>query len=137
MNEEHRHYKVAPEPLSKEAREKLTAGRDKMIKDATDKPKPDRLLADEEIHRLYLYIKDPFIPRYLDTGRETAKAQDAKTASIMRAECQARVERIFKEIENPYLDYQTNGTEVIARANRDSAIYDEAIQEARRKVRDG
>jgi len=31
-------------------------------------------LGDKEIHSLWLTIGDPFIPRYLDVGRRTAKA---------------------------------------------------------------
>lgn len=33
------------------------------------------VIEDEEIHKYYLYIEDPFIPRYLDTGKQTAQAQ--------------------------------------------------------------
>jgi len=32
------------------------------------------VLGDEEIHKRFLIIEDPFIPRYLDTGRQTSQA---------------------------------------------------------------
>ena len=77
-------------------------------------PKPDesRLLTKNEL--LNAGVSYPQINfGYL---QDAIKAQDAKTASIKDTECQARVERIFKEIEKnsaidklPYRD----GCEII------------------------
>ena len=35
------------------------------------------VLSDEELHQFYLTISDPFIPRYLDTGRQIIQATNA------------------------------------------------------------
>ena len=45
--------------------------------------KDDLLLNDEKIHKLYLKISDPFIPRYLDVGRETTKAELKKVVGVI------------------------------------------------------
>ena len=45
------------------------------------------LLTDEAIHKHYLHIKDSFIPRYLDTGRETARAQIKKVYEWGNEDC--------------------------------------------------
>ena len=63
-------------------------------------PKPDesRLLTDQQLRDLQdeglVYPEDAVILQ-----RDTAKAQDAKTASIKDTECQIRVDRVFKKIE--------------------------------------
>ena len=37
------------------------------------------ILSEIEIHKYYLHIADPFVPRWLDTGRQTVKAQLKQT----------------------------------------------------------
>ncbi len=54
-----------------------------------------RLLTDKELFELHPWLGDVD----LTVHRFTAGKQDAKTASIKDAECQARVERIFKIID--------------------------------------
>ncbi len=76
-------------------------------------PKPDesRLLTDEEVIRLGFKVCGKDFSR-IDFCElpEFLLAQDAKTASIKDAECQARVERIFKEIYTRFcrFDKDTN-----------------------------
>ena len=67
------------------------------------KPNEDRLLSWMELAELGKGIGCPetTTPQIAKILENIAKAQDAKTASILKAQEQARVERIFKEeIEN-------------------------------------
>ena len=65
------------------------------------KPDEGRLLTDDEIEQVY----EPKMVRCVDFddlkeyASNVAKAQDIKTAGIKEAQCQARVDGIFKEIE--------------------------------------
>ena len=68
--------------------------------DTRELPKPDegRLLTDEECRLVELRMGES-----LNWCQPILKAQRDLTASIIRAECQERVERIFKEIESKVL----------------------------------
>ena len=73
------------------------------------KPSEERLLTDGEVDEV------PSTGRYSTWRRELLKAQDAKTASMLQAECKRRVERIFREAEEGMAGLDLNHPEYYSR----------------------
>lgn len=83
-----------------------------MTQRADRKPDESRLLTDEEMQSTF---QDNISVRGGGFWRpeEIAKLQDAKTASVLEAECQQRVERIMAELEEHYQTFDKSGDPIV------------------------